>query len=389
MKITDRNSKPLDEHTHLISYFNSEFGRTPGFLYSKNQLEKNLKKCCHRSYYSLQYSTKSAWHKDFIAVMINLVDGFTVPSLNYVDEIFIDEIKMLHRNQKIGGKTRVKIHLVSPAITQGDVDFLNNIDETVFDPAITFNSMSQLRRFKDSVSFENIFLRINPEISFLENSRHDPCRPDSRLGVSLSDLTEFYDSDFYVRNKIRGFHIHNNNESSQFHQLADSYLAVKNRLAKCRAGKNILPKAFNLGGGYFFDDESYEYIDSLIGSNQDLILEPSTCITYNAGYYMTRIVDIFNSNGKKFIIVDGSTKDLPEINEYGLRYPLVQDRPEGKKKYIIGGSTCLAGDVFGTYSIPDHLLNVGVILCFYNCGAYTHSKASSFNGMPVPTMTVI
>ena len=47
------------------------------------------------------------------------------------------------------------------------------------------------------------------------------------------------------------------------------------------------------------------------------------------------------------------------------------------------GSTCLAGDIFGTYKLPV-ALEVGQRVVFEEAGAYSLAKAHRFNGVNLP-----
>ena len=64
-------------------------------------------------------------------------------------------------------------------------------------------------------------------------------------------------------------------------------------------------------------------------------------------------------------------------------------RPEGpfKYHYRFGGPTCLAGDVIGTYSIPQPLAE-GDTVVFEDMAIYSMVKNNTFNGMPLPDIAV-
>ena len=55
---------------------------------------------------------------------------------------------------------------------------------------------------------------------------------------------------------------------------------------------------------------------------------------------------------------------------------------------MLAGSTCLAGDVFGTYRFPEPLA-VGQKIAFEGAGAYTLVKAHRFNGMNLPQVGML
>jgi len=54
---------------------------------------------------------------------------------------------------------------------------------------------------------------------------------------------------------------------------------------------------------------------------------------------------------------------------------------------MIAGRSCLAGDVFGCYSIKKRL-KPGDVVCFGDAAGYTMVKKNWFNGMPMPSICV-
>ena len=80
-----------------------------------------------------------------------------------------------------------EVHAYAPAYSEKDIHQLSPLIKH-----ITFNSFSQFHRFKDQVSNINpqvsMGLRINPEYSEVATELYDPCRPCSRLGMTLQHL---------------------------------------------------------------------------------------------------------------------------------------------------------------------------------------------------------
>ncbi len=67
---------------------------------------------------------------------------------------------------------------------------------------------------------------------------------------------------------------------------------------------------------------------------------------------------------------------------YGHR----DDLPAGEGfSYVLAGSTCLAGDLFGTYRFAEPLA-IGSRVLFPAMGAYSLVKAHMFNGQPLPNI---
>jgi hypothetical protein len=76
--------------------------------------------------------------------------------------------------------------------------------------------------------------------------------------------------------------------------------------------------------------------------------------------------------------------DLPGIEPEVLGHR--DDLPAGEGfGYILAGSTCLAGDLFGTYQFVEPLM-IGSCVVFPGMGAYSLVKAHMFNGQPLPNI---
>jgi carboxynorspermidine decarboxylase len=61
---------------------------------------------------------------------------------------------------------------------------------------------------------------------------------------------------------------------------------------------------------------------------------------------------------------------------------------EKSHTYRLAGNTCLAGDIMGDYSF-DRALEVGDRIIFEDQMHYTMVKASTFNGIPLPSIAVL
>ena len=59
----------------------------------------------------------------------------------------------------------------------------------------------------------------------------------------------------------------------------------------------------------------------------------------------------------------------------------------GGHEIIVAGRSCLAGDVFGTYSL-ERRLEIGDELRFADAAGYTMVKKNLFNGLQMPSIAV-
>ena len=146
--------------------------------------------------------------------------------------------------------------------------------------------------------------------------------------------------------------------------------------------------------GYFdrFSDYDREVLISCVRRIQDtynvqVYLEPGEAVALNAGHLITTVEDIVHND---IAVLDVSAAcHMPDVIEMPYRPPLF-DSGEAKEKeytYLLGGPTCLAGDVIGSYSF-DQPLKVGDRLTFGDMAIYTTVKNNTFNGMRLPAIVL-
>ena len=160
----------------------------------------------------------------------------------------------------------------------------------------------------------------------------------------------------------------------------------------------LLPglSGINLGGGHHITRAGYQ-IDRLIDLCSRLrnryglsvYLEPGEAVVWEAGYFITKVVDIVE-NGMPIAILDASAVcHAPDITELQYRPPLMgADSPNALAyTYRLGGRSCLPEDIFGDYSF-DHPLEIGERLVFRDMAINTLSKATMYTGMPMPAVAI-
>uniref|UniRef100_UPI0040562240 carboxynorspermidine decarboxylase n=1 Tax=Acetatifactor sp. TaxID=1872090 RepID=UPI0040562240 len=256
---------------------------------------------------------------------------------------------------------------------------------------IVFNSPNQLRKFgwKAKQAGRSIGIRINPECSTQEGHEiYDPCAPGSRLGVTRqmwdSQMTE------ELIGLLDGLHFHTLCE-----QDADA-LEITLQAVEKKFG-DVLPKMkwINMGGGHHITRENYDIsrLEKAIIYAQEkwnvtVYLEPGEAVALNAGYLVSRVLDIVQNGDVHIAILDVSAAcHMPDVIEMPYTPPLYNAGEQTRNKYVyrLAGPTCLAGDVIGEYSFAEELQE-GDILLFGDMAIYTTCKNNTFNGMPLPNI---
>ena len=254
---------------------------------------------------------------------------------------------------------------------------------------IVFNSIHQLAKFGSLAKQQgkSIGLRINPECSTQEGHEiYDPCAKGSRLGVTRDVWDKEMTPD--LLDMLDGIHFHTLCEQNS-DALETTIKAVEEKFG------DILPsmKWINMGGGHHITKADYDVarLEKLLiyareKWNVQVYLEPGEAVALNAGYLLTRILDIVENNGMKIAILDSSAAcHMPDVIEMPYTPPLMNAVTDDSKpyRYRLAGPTCLSGDVTGDYSF-DSELKIGDMLIFGDMAIYTTCKNNTFNGMPLP-----
>lgn len=256
---------------------------------------------------------------------------------------------------------------------------------------IVFNSPAQLKRFgaRAKQAGKSVGLRINPECSTQEgHAIYDPCAPGSRLGVTRARWEREMTPELI--SLLDGLHFHTLCE-----QDADA-LELTLRAVEEKFG-DFLPQMqwLNMGGGHHITRSDYRLstLKRCIRYAQDtwgvqVYLEPGEACALNAGYLVSRVLDIVQDETLPVAVLDASAAcHMPDVLEMPYLPPVYQAREgaQGRFAYRLAGPTCLAGDVIGVYSF-DRALQEGDLVIFGDLAIYSTCKNNTFNGMPLPDL---
>lgn len=281
-----------------------------------------------------------------------------------------------------------EVHVFSPAYTESTLEQLVRFADHIY-----FNSAHQITRFLPAIKSagpdKKIGIRINPGFSnaTLGGHLYDPCSPRSRFGVVRSDLDKLpWDSGIDI------LHVHALCES-----LADGSVGLINHVAQEFGDYIRRVKAVNFGGGHFINKAGYD-VNALIAAIRDfrykfgveVILEPGSGLVVDAGYLVATVLDIVHNERHIAILDTSASCHMPDVLEVPYTPPLFGAAEPGvhPHTYILGGNTCMTGDVIGEYSFLEPL-KTGDRLVFGDMLQYSFVKNNTFNGTPLPDIGLL
>lgn len=272
-----------------------------------------------------------------------------------------------------------EVHTYSPAFSPRHFDEVVELSDH-----IVFNSFSEWQRYRERASSLACGIRVNPEHSEVSTPLYDPCAPGSRLGVTRAEFRPD------LLDGISGLHFHSLCELGS-DALERTLLAFEANFSE------FFPRLqwVNFGGGHHISAPGYDR-DLLVDLVRhfrkryqlEVYLEPGEAIAIHTGILAASVLDIVINGDTQIAILDTSaTAHMPDVLEMPYRPEIVSAKSPGQAPhlYLLGGMSCLAGDVIGEYAF-DSPLHVGQILSFLDMSHYTMVKTSTFNGVQLPSI---
>jgi len=277
-----------------------------------------------------------------------------------------------------------EVHTYSPAFKEEEIEEIAQISHH-----LVFNSTAQFKRFASQAKNINpnlsLGLRLNPEYSESPKEIYNPCGLNSRLGTTLVNLDES------ILEQCDGLHFH-----ALCEQDSDALENVLKNFEEKFGPYIPQMKWINFGGGHHITRKGYdrEKLISLINNfkeryNVEVYLEPGEAVGWETGTLITTVLDIVH-NGVDIAILDSSAEaHMPDTILMPYRANVRGAGKAGEKDYTyrLTGNTCLAGDIMGDYSFAAPL-QIGDKIIFEDQMHYTMVKATTFNGIKLPSIAI-
>lgn len=163
----------------------------------------------------------------------------------------------------------------------------------------------------------------------------------------------------------------------------------------------LRPRLLDIGGGfpvqYTRPIPSIEAIGGIVNralaevSHEVVVIaEPGRFLVADAGCFVCRIIGTTVRKGRRWMHWDaGLHGGIIETARGGIACEIRTDRPGPLVPWTIAGPTCDAADVLAGESLLPADMQAGDFVYLSGAGAYTVSRACTFNGFPLPEVRLV
>ncbi|MBN1694678.1 diaminopimelate decarboxylase [candidate division WOR-3 bacterium] len=239
------------------------------------------------------------------------------------------------------------------------------------------------------------FVRMNPGIFPKTHSHLSTGSSWSKFGIALRDLDKLYDiAKDFKSIELVGVHYHIGSQLLTPEPYFEALKKIESTV-EFFIEKGLKIKYVNLGGGFGIPykkeekrfepgnlKETYREISGKYGVR--VFLELGRFLVAESGFIITKVLDVKDREGIPLYVVDSGMNDNPRPAIYDAYHhiePLFEKSGDKIKSRVVG-PICENSDEFGAYELPS--LKIGDLLIIYNCGAYTRTMASNYNGRLLP-----
>ncbi|MEG3166056.1 pyridoxal-dependent decarboxylase, exosortase A system-associated [Sphingomonas sp. PB2P19] len=385
--------------THSADSLVRQAGDTPLFVYDMTAIATRIVR--FRAAFAgvdLHYAIKANPYADLLAALAPLVDGLDVASAGELAKALA--VKPAGAISFAGpGKRDDEL---AAAIVAGAT--LNVESEGEADRAFAIGGRLGLT--------PHLAVRVNPDIELRGSGmkmggRASPFGVDAARAAALVRRIVAAGADW------RGFHIYAGSQALDAQAIIDTQAGTLDLAARLANEAGAAPPLVNLGGGfgvpYFAGDVALDVervgaalADAIaarapILADSGFAIELGRWLVAEAGVYLTRVVDVKQSQGETFVIVDGGLNhQLAASGNFGTvvrrNYPLaVAARMGGEADgdVTVVGPLCTPLDRLGDrVALPP--VAVGDLIAIFLAGAYGASASpAAFLGHPLASELVV
>lgn len=359
---------------------------TPCYVYDAKTIEKNIdrlvesfKRCDAQFFFAVKANTSHA----VLRVIKNAGIGAEVVSPG---ELYIALHAGFKPRRILYNNIARKQEDILYAIKRGIVYYnFEAIDQALLLEACAKKTRKRIK----------LFARINPGIFSDTHPHLSTGAPSSKFGIECIQLAQVAKMIADLRYAdFTGIHSHIGSQILSSRPFIRGVKKVSEFIDFFKK-RNITVRHVNLGGGFGIPYHPEEkmlnlapiaraYGDLKKYHNVAIFLEPGRSIVGNAGFIVTRVMSIKQRKNRMLYIIDAGMTENPRPALYEAYHHIeaIRFARRAHRKARVVGPLCENSDEFGLFSLPP--LELGKTLIIHNCGAYTRTMASNYNGRLLP-----
>ncbi len=279
-----------------------------------------------------------------------------------------------------------EVHVYAPAYGPGEVERLTRIADHIY-----FNSPEQisggLKLAKDAG--REVGIRINPGYSnaTLGGALYDPCAPNSRFGTTVAEIDQLPGARSTSSTRMRCARSLADGSVGLIEHVGTQLRALP---APREGGELRRAGISSTSRATTSTSSSRPSRPSRRSSASKSISSPARGSSCDTGYLVSTVIGM-HRNEKEIAILDASASThMPDVLEVPYTPPVLGAEAAGvlPHSYILGGKTCMTGDIIGEYSFAEPLVP-GSRVVFGDMMQYSFVKNTTFNGTPLPDLAML
>ncbi len=245
-----------------------------------------------------------------------------------------------------------------------------------------------------------VVFRLNPNVTGGGHEKISTGREQDKFGISKSTVFE----GFAMAQEMGGINalglsMHIGSQVFTVETFKEAFEKLPALVEELRAKGHTIER-LDIGGGFpiQYDDENLldlsayaQWVnDIIIPLDTQIIMEPGRFLVGNAGVLLSRVEYMKESEGRKFLILDGAMNDLIRPTLYDAYHGMesVENRDAPTQSYDVVGPICETGDTFTTdRELPE--MTRGDLMVIKSAGAYGFCMASNYNTRARPAEVLV
>ena len=238
-----------------------------------------------------------------------------------------------------------------------------------------------------------VALRVNPDIDAKSHPYISTGLKHNKFGVDIDRAEELYERARSLANlAVTGVQAHIGSQILEVEPLAETAQELAS-LARRLLERGFALETIDIGGGIGIGTDETEgpspqaYAAAVLPHLEDLglrvLIEPGRAIVGPAGALVTRVLQVKENAGKRFVVTDAAMNDLIRAPLYGAIHPIESVGPPRGQPIVadVVGPICETSDFFARDLSLDEP-EEGDLLAIRDVGAYGFAMASNYNFRP-------